>query len=303
MTDTWKKLPLQQSRTTPVLLHKCTTSKTGYELLVTDLIYIWCEKLNYNEILKRASRNDTSIDPSEDEEQYTVFIEKLSNGLREQKDSKISLGSGSKDTDLKLNATIKLPAPLDPLQWTFHLSRLPQNSLSEQIILPLLREGVSREARIKSLFGRLKEKDWVLGKLFDKIESSGVDFSTVLPGMTGVRPSRKESAFSQASNVVKGVAPFDEKAWNDEFQRRDATHNLGLNIVEEISTHSNYLELHFGSSNDWWNQLEVAPPSPEPQQKLTESKGSTHNDESSTEDDEFEVRQRLGCSTLLPLKC
>ncbi|KLJ08892.1 hypothetical protein EMPG_15684 [Blastomyces silverae] len=257
----WSKLQLPSDNPTPPLLYKYLTSNLGCEIFVTDLAYVWSESLTRKEILKNASKYNTSIDPSEDDEQYFVLLQKISDALRGSKDSSLLLASEAGGNELKLSTSTKLPAPLDPLRWTFTLSQQSPNALTKHILLPILKGDVNHETRILSLIGQVKQKDWALSKLFDKIESSGVDLSTVFPGMGGVRLSRKDSVYSQASKLIKGVAPFDEELWNNEYQAKDADYNLGVHIASELSLSSSSIDRHSDgiAPENWWNKLGAGP--------------------------------------------
>ncbi|KKZ61043.1 hypothetical protein EMCG_00621 [[Emmonsia] crescens] len=257
----WSKLQLPNGNPTPPLLYKYLTSNLGCEIYLTDLAYVWSQSLTRKEILNNASKYNTSIDPSEDEEQYFILLHKISDALRGSKDSSLSLTSDTGGEELKLITSTELPAPLDPLEWTFTLSPQSPNALTKHILLPILKGEANHEARILSLIGYVKQKDWALSKLFDKIESSGVDLSTVFPGMGGVRLSRKESVYSQASKHIKGVAPFDEDLWNNEYQSKDADYNLGVHITNELSTSSSFADRpadDFAPEN-WWKKLGTGP--------------------------------------------
>jgi hypothetical protein len=102
---------------------------------------------------------------------------------------------------------------------------------------------------------RLKEKDWALRKLFDKLESSGVDLSVVFPTVAGQRHGRKGSTFTHAAKVIKGVAPFDEESWNAHFKVQDPDFDLGVNIIKELSVSSGVLQILQPVSDGWWKLL------------------------------------------------
>ncbi|EGC46002.1 conserved hypothetical protein [Histoplasma capsulatum var. duboisii H88] len=253
----WSKLQLPSDSPAPPLLYKYLTSKLGCEIYVTDLAHVWSQSLSRKEILKNASKYNTSIDPGEDEEQYFVFLQKISDALRGSEGSSLLLTSDPGGEKLKLLTSTKLPTPLVPLEWTFTLSQQPPNALAKHILLPILKGEANHEARILSLIGHVKQKDWTLNKLFDKIESSGVDLSMVFHGMGGVRLSRKESVYSQASQLIKGVAPFDENLWNNEYQVKDADYNLGVHIANELSFTSSFADRQIDdfAPDNWWNKL------------------------------------------------
>lgn len=253
----WSKLQLPSDSPAPPLLYKYLTSKLGCEIYVTDLAHVWSQSLSRKDILKNASKYNTSIDPGEDEEQYFVFLQKISDALRGSEGNSLLLTSDPGGEKLKLLTSTKLPTPLVPLEWTFTLSQQPPNALAKHILLPILKGEANHEARILSLIGHVKQKDWTLNKLFDKIESSGVDLSMVFHGMGGVRLSRKESVYSQASQLIKGVAPFDENLWNNEYQAKDADYNLGVHIANELSFTSSFADRQIDdfAPDNWWNKL------------------------------------------------
>lgn len=261
----WRKLPLPPQENLPPLLFRYITSLNSYEIYLTDLTYIWSERLNHRGILGRASDESTSIDPSEDAEQFKVLLEKIEDALRGSPGSSITLTSGTRSNSLELTTTTKLPSPLPPLQWTFYLSREPQNSLTAELLLPLLKEEADREARQRSLLDHLKEKDWVLRKLFDKIESSGIDLSSVFPGAAGLRTAKKGGSItlSQAAKYIKGLAPFDEQAWLNEFGGDNAESGLVPNLVGELSNAALDLRSLGPAPEKWWESLSIRGLGPE----------------------------------------
>ena len=304
MTREWKRLPLGRHETCPPLFFKFNRSSKGYEISLTDLVYIWSESLSYKEVLSRASNLETSIDPSEDGDQFSVLLQKVEDALRGAKGSTVSLNRSKEEHGLDLSTTTKLPSPLEPLEWTLHLSRLPQNALTRQILLPILKGEANRAARTQSLIELLKEKDAALSKIFDKIESSGLDISRNFPGLSGERGERKGSALAQVSRVVKGVAPFDERAWNSNFASGECG-DLGMNFASELDSIHSYRDWDAVQSNlleEWWVRIEshislnnkskekpVRKISPKRHQKPIDYDDATASDS----DDEFQVYLRF----------
>ncbi|KAK2810844.1 hypothetical protein FQN50_002667 [Emmonsiellopsis sp. PD_5] len=300
MAHSWKRLPLASEGATPPLLFKYQSSASGYEILVTDLVYIWSESLTGKKILDNASKHDTSIDPSEDDEQYLVLLQKITDALQGSKGTTVSLIRSTGEDKLKLLTSTKLPSPLNPLEWIFTLSQLPQISLTEQILLPILKSELSQQARIQSLIEHIKQKDWALGKLFDKIESSGVDLSTVFPALGGVRVSQKAPLLAQAAKHIKGVAPFDEESWNGSFAAKNMDYSLGIDIARELSGSSSPLapfdeDIAIPKEN-WWSQLSSTVEKPKaakptkPREKVARKKTpSPMEEDTQSEDDEFQT--------------
>ncbi|KAN0069558.1 XLF (XRCC4-like factor) domain containing protein [Elaphomyces granulatus] len=256
MSQDWRMLFLSTQAHIPPLLFKYNTTPQGYEIYVTDLTYIWSEHIGHEEILRRAYEEEASIDPSEDGKQFSVLLRKIEEALDGSKAGSVTVNTGSKQYSLILTTTTKLPAPLQPLEWNLYLSKLPQTELTKRLVLPLLKDGVEYERHERSLLDHLKEKDWVLRKLFDKIEASGLDLSTVFPAAAGFLTVKKGNTLSQVAKYIKGVAPFDEKTWR---------HGIGDEIAESSATcstiHPSILRSILDEHNvnpardKWWESL------------------------------------------------
>ncbi|KAK2757041.1 hypothetical protein FQN54_005010 [Arachnomyces sp. PD_36] len=288
MGEGWTRLthPIQGSQ--PPILIKVSTNSAGYEVYLTDLGHVWTEKLNRREIIKRALTDDASIDPSEDAEQFQVLLQKIKDALHGSKGSKVTVNKASRGHDLELVTTTKLPAPLQPLEWRFQLSQCPQNALTRHIVLPLLREERARETQLQSLMNHLKEKDWVLGKLFDKIESAGLDLGTVFPNAGGIRSAHKGMTYAQAAKAIKGVAAFDENAWRAELGVRDQDGSSDKLSFPATDLDIDNLE---AAPDNWWEHLDAnnSTVKPEPSFSSTKSRqASTAQETSEGSDDEFQ---------------
>jgi hypothetical protein len=106
---------------------------------------------------------------------------------------------------------------------------------------------------------QLKQKDWILGKLFDKVEALQIDLGTVFPAAAGLRSARKASTRSEAARVIKGVAPFEEQTWLAESgSSSSATLGIAKNIASELlgSGSSRGLDELRPPQSKWWNALE-----------------------------------------------
>ena len=201
MSPTWHRLTLQQSNLPP-LLFQFTWTRKGYVLYITDLTFIWSEELSHQQILKQAEENATTIDPSEDQDQFQVLLVKIGEALRGDGGSATLNGSGT--NDLTITTSSKLPTPLRPLKWIMRLTKQSSPSITDQLLLPLLRDEAAGESRQRFLLDQLKQKDWVLGKLFDKFEALGVDlelFSPVLRGFV----LRKEARDLRLADSLKAL--------------------------------------------------------------------------------------------------
>ncbi|KAJ5523297.1 XLF/Cernunnos protein [Penicillium frequentans] len=252
MSTTWHGLSLQQA-SSPPLLFQYTWTRQGYALCVTDLTSIWTEKLSHKEILNRAEETSTTIDPSEDQEQFDVLLVKIGEALRGDGGS-ATLNSGSQGS-LELSTSSKLPAPLRPLKWTLYLSKETSSSLTDHLLLPLLKDEAGWESRQRVLLDQLKQKDWALGKLLDKFESLGVELGTVFPGAAGLRTTKKGSTRSDAGKFVKGLAPFDESAWLRESGSSSESSGLAANILRELGSSRADIGRIRAPQDKWWDDL------------------------------------------------
>lgn len=241
-------------------------------MYITDLTQLWSEQLSYRQVLKRAEEDDTTIDPSEDAEQYNVLLQKVYEALHGSPESRMALTGGSKADSLELSLSTNLPAPLEPLKWRLYLSKEPHTASTDHLLLPLLRAETGRESSQQTLLEQLKQKDWVLAKLFDKIEAMGIDLSTVFPGTSGLRGARKETSLAQAAKYIKGVAPFDEKAWLNELHKSSPELGLASNLITE--TWGADVPQDLGTLNPlpdkWWESLDArgtAAVTPEPEKR------------------------------------
>ncbi|EYE98049.1 uncharacterized protein EURHEDRAFT_409360 [Aspergillus ruber CBS 135680] len=302
----WQRLRLPKREGLPPLLYKYSGTSKGYEIYITDLTLLWSEQLSNRQIRKRADEDDTTIDPSEDSEQFKVLLQKIEEALCNSPGSSMALTSGAKPDSLELHLTMKLPAPLRPLKWNTYLSKEPITAATNHLLLPLLREEKDRESHQRTLLDQLKQKDWVLGKLFDKIEVMGIELSTIFPGTSGLRGARKETSLAQAAKYIRGVAPFDEQAWLDEMSKSSPESGLKSNILEEVSgsDSASDLEKVHPPPDGWWGSLDIrstaaASPEPEvrketPEPKLSATKDTGQMDmdtASEDDDDEFERQE------------
>ncbi|KAE8133355.1 XRCC4-like factor-domain-containing protein [Aspergillus pseudotamarii] len=302
MSAKWQRLRLSNRGVIPPLLFKYSSTSKGYELYITDLTNIWSEHLTRQDILRRADEDDSTIDPTEDTEQFGVLLQKIEDALCSQPGSTVALNHSSGDL-LELTTSTKLPAPLQPLKWAARLSKEPHSAVTGQLLLPLIKAEADWESHQRTLIDQLHRKDWILAKLFDKIETVGIDLSTIFPGISGLRTGQKGITLAQAAKHIKGVAPFDEKAWLEDVSASASASGLAANILAEVSNsngpnRSRGLEL---PPDKWWEKLTVTKTTSasireegepkkgrEPPKDVLETDTDTATE---TEDDEFERQE------------
>ncbi|CAG8099685.1 unnamed protein product [Penicillium olsonii] len=253
MSPKWERFDLS-GESVPPLLFQYTWTKQGYEIYITDLINIWSEQLSQKQIIKRAEEDATTIDPGEDPAQLTVLLEKIEEALQKGKDSAI-LSSGAQTNSLEVKTTTILPAPLEPLIWSLKLTKKPPSYMTSKVLLPLLKEETAWELRQRSLLQQLKQKDLVLNKLLDKMQTMSVDLGTVFPSAAGSRTSRKGTTRSEAARFVKGLEPFDEQTWLAKTESSDG--GLASNLLQKITGSGGPHDLPTFSQpqEEWWHNL------------------------------------------------
>lgn len=254
MTSLWRHIgSLPQA---PPLLVKYEFTNSQYRVFLTDLTSVWIETLQRRDIIKKALNLDTSIDPSEDSDQFRLLLRKLQDALDGQEGSHLSL-SGMGYEELVLHTVTKLPPPWEPLKWPFHLACAPAYLLTTELLLPCLSRQFVANAQVESLLHILKEKEHVLNKLADKINSSGEDFADLFPGALGSRVGMKLSR-GQAGKFVKGLSEFDETEWRNTLSASlVSTANLSDIVPKLFASRSREtLSIDRGdASRDWHRQL------------------------------------------------
>lgn len=232
----WRRLPLLPGddrrrtdplRRVPLLFFQAEKHDDGLRFRVSDLVHVWtAAKTSRAELTAEAVRTGCSIDPGEDGEQYEVLVGKLEEAVAGRGGAKVWLTGDDVDQrtsssplallgldlelDLGLATSIPLPDPLGLLEWEFRMVRDDSAVLTREVIMPALRTIDAGRERQELLRRRIKEKDHVIGKLMDKIESSGIDLGMMFPGFAGPRTGFDAG---WAAKVVPGVEPFRDDEW------------------------------------------------------------------------------------------
>ena len=256
----WKPLKLSPAAGNhlPTLLISETFKADAYTINLSDLTYIWSESLDHKAILRRSRDENTSIDLS-DGEQLRIFLDKIKLGLQGGKDTTLALTINAEDgrPPITLNITVNLPGGLAPLQWPIYLAVAPQNLVTSQLTVPLLRAQHARMQEMASLVEGLKEKDHVIQRLVDKLEEYGTDLGQVFPQAAATKGRKADR--KRAEERVKGLGPFDLAAWKNGLSSegtQDTTQLIGEVFAGEGSGASN-IE---GSSDtseeeEWWEDM------------------------------------------------
>jgi hypothetical protein len=251
--EQWKHLR-QNDAQLPSLLVKASFSKNGYSIRLTDLSRIWAEELDKAEIISRARARNCSIDPGEDAEQYDIFNEKLQSALQQHGNTTLAL-STTKNGNLNLCLEAPLPSPLPTFEWAVDLKQMSDRSVEVDLVSPLLQKACLLEHHMQMLIAEIQAKDKVIGKITDRLETSGHDLTAVFPGVANVKTSGNKSKREQFARHVRGLGEFDEASWSakvaadsDGLPVPDESADTVLASLPPIKTEK---ETHV----DWWRKL------------------------------------------------
>ena len=258
----WRLLNLQlESSKYPPLLTRFDVMVTGYTITLTDLIHVWSEDLNREQINRRALAEGTSIDPSEGPNQLKILLDKLQASLSEGSDSRLDLET-SLDDGLVLRITATLPSPLPPLRWVMALSHAPSALLTRMLVCPLLVAQIGQAQRLSALQRCIQEKDHVIRKLLDAVQSSDIEVASVFLNVQGHMAGKKRLSWDRAGEVIRGLRAFDEDSWRNEeiFEEdpdRDATGLLRQSFSSPFDVSASNLKLLNGALTEdrWWKYL------------------------------------------------
>ncbi|KAJ8066416.1 hypothetical protein OCU04_005477 [Sclerotinia nivalis] len=264
----WKPLQLSNSAGAqlPPFLISSEFNNDSYLVRLTDLSNIWVERIDRDAIIERSKEENTSIDPSEDEDQLSIFLDKIKLGLVGGKDASLSLqvGTGIADDispNLRLHVQIPLPGGLKDLEWRYELALEGPKETVDKLVLPSLIALQEKRKEVEELVGLLGEKDAVIQKLVDALESQGSDLGTIFHQAAG-RPGRKVDR-KKASEKIKGLRIFDAEAWKRELgsdkaeDRRELLNKVfsGIDIAPNISM-ANGLDREVQDFN-WWDHMQA----------------------------------------------
>ncbi|KAK4554164.1 hypothetical protein LTR86_008691 [Recurvomyces mirabilis] len=256
----WRSIHLPQDNL-PHLLVKARLDSTGYTIHLTDLSRIWSETLTKREIERRAIKEDCSIDPGEDDQQYSILLDKLRSTLTRQDDTTLTLKPAQQDEGLLLHLSAPLPQPLQPLKWTIHLALQPQPQIATQLIHPLILLCQTQQSQTQHLIHELSEKDRIIAKLTDRLETSGNDLTTVFPGVSHVKLSRKKTQREQLARYVGALGDFDEEGWRareKDAKQEDGAGGVGLEAMDAVL--GELPEVVTGreaeDTREWWRELD-----------------------------------------------
>ena len=256
MTIIWKLLRTDFGNDRiPQLLTQHEFGKSNYTVFVTDLTNIWTESLEQRPLIERAWAIDSPIDPV-DSEQREKLLSHIQDALDGKKNIEIQLSAADSPQRLHLTAHIPLPKPLKPLIWPFHLMLMPQSTLTNEFLLPCIGQQVNATHEVASLLHCLRDKDFVISKLLEKMQAEGIDLAKVFPSAAPLKSGRKPSSREDIGRSVQGLGQFNEENWRAQFAKSYEIANDKNSILAQAFASSDHISLSsirgISDFDSWW---------------------------------------------------
>lgn len=264
MTSDWKLLHPQTSiASIPPLLVKYEFRASSYRIWVTDLSNVWTEALDQRPLVQRAWDIETDIDPIESD-QRQMLLQKIRDCLDEGPSTKLALSRNEGSDDIQLTAFSPLPKPLKALRWPFFLTPSPRLALTNELVIPLLIEQLLFRKRLDSLLEILNDKDHVISKLTDKMQTEGLELGKVFPGAIAAKSSRKAISKEDFGRAVKGLGPFDESQWRTRWKEDPDVPENCQGLLSQLFARDTSLDLYrIGeqlADEHWWERISTESP-------------------------------------------
>lgn len=289
----------------PTILISSAFRSDSYTVHLTDLTHIWSESLDRREIFRRSQAENTSIDPRDDD-QLHVLLDKIRLGIEGGKDTALALAvnDDAGRPGITLSITVPLPGGLAPLEWPVNLTAASQLLLTDQLIIPLLEAQQMRMQEMASMADTLREKDHVIQKLVDNLESQGIQLGQVFPHAMG--KSARKIDRKKAEEKVKGLRPFDMDAWRQGLKKEDSR-DIGQ-LAEQVFKIGGPSDLDIKETTNglkgpenWWESIkghtfDLSTGKPALHQESKASKAEKHREpipkeeELTQDDDNFQVQ-------------
>ncbi|EMD69456.1 hypothetical protein COCSADRAFT_177213 [Bipolaris sorokiniana ND90Pr] len=258
----WRILRLCEqpdNRHVPQLLVKPVFSPDSYIVHLTDLSNVWSEELSLDDIVDRASQEQSPIEVSkQDTAQLGVLLENIAKPLGNADDALCRMTRNGQD-GIILHASIILPEPLGRLSWKFQLQKRTSTVLKNELILPLLVSSHIQNERIASLIKTITSKDKAINRLLDQFECSNLDLAAAFPGASSMKTGRRTIKREQAAKHVSALKPFHEAVWRKETEQLEDSGLTSLGLFQEALVQSTPTVPQQLKSNNleacWWTSV------------------------------------------------
>ncbi|KAM0278467.1 hypothetical protein ACHAQH_005134 [Verticillium albo-atrum] len=255
----WHQLPASASHDVPDLLVSTEFTADSYIVRISDMANMWVEEMDRRAIYKRSLAEDTSIDPTDSPQNMQAFLSRIHSAFdashEDHEDSRLGLSVADGNV-LTLKITCEVPE-LQPLVWPMSFNKCTPSQVGTKLVLPLLQTNLARIRQVNTLLEIIQQKDAVMTKLLDKLESTGTRLENIFTTLSAKQKVSRQTAETK----VKGLAPFKPYEWRDQLATDDETpRNVTtlLKAVFEAHTPQTASELNSCDSpalDDWWTKL------------------------------------------------
>jgi len=124
--------------------------------------------------------------------------------------------------------------------------------------MPLLHQAYHLQQKVELMVKEIYDKDRVISKITDRLETSGNDLTAVFPGVSNIKTNRKRSQREQLAKHVKGLGDFDLSHWDIQHPRAYAdVKDLSPTELNAIVADLPNLPVSVsrGDRIDWWVKL------------------------------------------------
>ncbi|KAI9670280.1 MAG: hypothetical protein M1831_006494 [Alyxoria varia] len=207
------------------LLSRYAFDDEEYALQVTDLTHVWTTSLSKADLIKQAQDEECPVEPSQDENQLHVLTTNLENGLRATCGPAGSIRVSEQKRKLLVTTECPLPSPLPALEWTWELQCMNDGGVRDQLLMPLMASNIVQSGRIDRLSEMLVEKDSVMGKILDRLDSAGVDLASIFPQTADTKGGKRGNKRLQLIRQVPAFRPYNQQEFLEQSQglTRDST--------------------------------------------------------------------------------
>lgn len=214
MNSKWIPLHIQEDDAKNRYIVKFRFESSGYTVFLSNASSIWSESLSHTEIISRATEEDCSITPSDDDpNQLTILLKKLEDVFHARDGATFKIDDSELTKQISLRTESPLPKPLPPLTWFFDLKIGPADSMRTELVLPLLTLSYTQTQHISQLTSELLEKDNAVSRILDKLDAKNIELKSIFPTVPIARTSRRDITRGDVAEHVKGLRPFDHRSW------------------------------------------------------------------------------------------
>jgi hypothetical protein len=234
---------------------------SSYIIRLTDMANVWTEQLERKSICMRAWDENTTIDPSDTPDNMTKFLGLIRSALDPAKDghenTHMSLEPPSSHSSSQGNLTLRVTCDLPgfgSLKWPVYLKKSPASSVATSLVLPLVQAHRVHSGEVDSLINLLAQKDAVISKLLDKLETSGLGPESVFNALSG----KKKVTRAVAGEKIKGLAPFDRREWAGQMVNQPDAPDTAQGLIHDVFGsndlhHDGFIEIEDSPKLDnWW---------------------------------------------------